>query len=67
MADNVEFNPGDPNYSGSVGYRPQPVGGITKFFMKITGAQNQEQVNKIMLGVAVLFFVLAIVVFVLYH
>jgi len=66
MADNIVFNPGDSNYSGG-SYRPNAIGGITKLFMKIFGSSTQEAANKVMLVVAVLFFIASAVVLVLFR
>jgi hypothetical protein len=63
--DNFVFNP-DDNSSFGMGERPQAAGGITQFFMKITGSDDPSQVNKIMLVVAVLFFVVSAVILVIY-
>ena len=54
----VEFNPGQNDYSaGYGGLRPAAQGGLlTKLTMKLTGIEDETQVNKILLGVAVLFF-----------
>ena len=53
----IVFNPDDLNYDSI--YRGQPASGLTRFFMKITGVQNQETISKIMLVVAIIFFVLS--------
>lgn len=55
---NVVFNPDETNYGGA--YRGQSTDGlITRFFVKLTGVQNQETISKIMLVVAIIFFVLS--------
>jgi len=60
----IVFNPDDLNYDSI--YRGQPASGLTRFFMKITGVQNQESVSKIMLAVAVGFFILSGIILYLY-
>ena len=60
----IVFNPDDMNMGG--GYREQPTGSLTKFFMKITGIQNQENVSKVMLIVAICFFALSGIILYLY-
>ncbi len=64
----VEFNPGENNYSyGYGGMRPVATGGVlVRLTMKLTGIQDEAKVNQILLGVALLFFLASAVVLITY-
>lgn len=60
----IIFNPDEANYEA---YRGRPTGGlITRFFAKLAGVQKQETVSKIMLVVAIIFFILSGIILYLY-
>ena len=64
----VEFNPGQGDYNyGSGGFRPTTQGGVlVRLTMKLTGIDDEAKVNKILLGVAVCFFVASGIVLLVY-
>lgn len=64
----VEFNPGQTDYSSSFsGGRPtMPGGTLTKLTMRLTGIEDEAQVNKILLGVAGLFFIASALILIFY-
>lgn len=63
----VQFNPGEMDYGGGGMGRPTQQGGfLVRLTMKLTGIQDETQVNKILLGVAILFFVASAIIFFVY-
>lgn len=59
----IVFNPDEESYRRG-GYQPR--GGLIGWFMKLTGLTNEAAANRILLVVAIIFFISALAIFIIY-